>query len=87
VVVIKRARPIPTNLSQTQAASKVRRGDVRRAVVVRTKKETGRPDGRFVRFDDNAAVLLNSKKELLGTRINGVVGAELRQKGWSRILR
>lgn len=44
-----------------------------------------RPDGRYIRFDDNAAVLLNNKKELLGTRIGGVVSADLRMKGWSKI--
>lgn len=67
---------------------RVRRGDVRHAVVVRTAKETTRKlaDGRTVRFDDNACVLLNNRKEPLGTRINGVVGAELRNRGWSKIL-
>jgi ribosomal protein L14 len=59
---------------------------VRHAVVVRTLKETMRADGRVVRFDDNACVLLNNKKEPLGTRINGVVAAELRQKGWGKIV-
>ena len=44
-----------------------------------------RPDGRLVRFDDNAVVLLNNKKEMLGTRITGVVSADLRRKGWSKI--
>ena len=104
VVVIQKARPIPQGTAAgSAAANKVRRGDVRRAVVVRTKKETRRPDGRWIRFDDNAAVLLNNKvgipclyegecayicdiqRELLGTRINSVVAAELRQMGWSRI--
>lgn len=45
-----------------------------------------RPDGRVVRFDDNAAVLLNNKREMLGTRIGGVVSADLRMKGWGKIL-
>jgi ribosomal protein L14 len=87
VCVIKRARPIPQNSSGPSSSSsnllasnKVRRGDIRRAVIVRTKKETNRADGRSIRFDDNAAVLLNNKKELLGTKINGVVAAELREK-------
>lgn len=48
--------------------------------MVRTVQQVRRTDGREVRFDDNAAVLLNNKKELLGTRVNGVVGAELREK-------
>ena len=64
VVVVVKARPIPsTSSSSTSAAAinKVRRGDVRRAVVVRTKKESRRPNGTWIRFDDNAAVLLNNK--------------------------
>lgn len=91
VVVIQKARPI-SNVSPTGSSSgggggqKVRRGDVRHAVVVRTKKETQRPDGRIIRFDDNACVLLNNRKEPLGTRINGVVGMELRNKGWGKIV-
>ncbi|GAA5828571.1 hypothetical protein JCM11251_000857 [Rhodosporidiobolus azoricus] len=89
VVVIKRARPNPlTTQSQSasSAAPKVRRGDVRRAVVVRTKYPTRRPDGRYVRFDDNAAVLVNNKKEMVGNRIGGVVAAELRARGWGKIV-
>ena len=64
----------------------MRRGDVRRAVVVRTKYPTRRPDGRYVRFDDNAAVLVNNKKEMIGNRIGGVVAAELRARGWGKIV-
>lgn len=86
VVVIKRARPISTALAGTAQAAKVRRGDVRRAVVVRTKYPTRRPDGRYVRFDDNAAVLVNSKKEMIGNRIGGVVAAELRSRGWGKVV-
>jgi ribosomal protein L14 len=52
---------------------------------VRTRKAVRRPDGRIVRFDDNAAVLLNNKREMLGTRIGGVVNADLRMKGWGKI--
>jgi ribosomal protein L14 len=85
VVVVQRARPISQTALASNTAVKVRRGDVRRAVIVRTKKEERRPDGRYIRFDDNAAVLLNNKKELLGTRINGVVSADLRLRGWSKI--
>lgn len=84
VCVVKRARPISANA--TGAAIKVRRGDVRRAVIVRTRKAVRRPDGRFVRFDDNAAVLLNNKREMLGTRIGGIVSADLRMKGWGKIV-
>lgn len=82
---MKRARPI----SGAQAVSnvlKVRRGDVRRAVIVRCRKAERRPDGRLVRFDDNAAVLLNNKREMLGTRLGGVVSADLRMKGWGKIV-
>lgn len=87
-MVIKRARPISTATTASAAsnAQKVRRGDVRRAVVVRTKYPTRRPDGRYVRFDDNAAVLVNSKKEMIGNRIGGVVAAELRSRGWGKIV-
>ncbi|KAI0071876.1 ribosomal protein L14 [Panus rudis PR-1116 ss-1] len=84
VCVVKRARPISSTAATN--AVKVRRGDVRRAVIVRTKKAVRRPDGRFVRFDDNAAVLLNNKREMLGTRIGGVVSADLRMKGWGKIV-
>ncbi|GAA5822530.1 hypothetical protein JCM3770_003567 [Rhodotorula araucariae] len=91
VVVIKRARPNPLNAQSggggaAGGAPKVRRGDVRRAVVVRTKYPTRRPDGRYVRFDDNAAVLVNNKKEMIGNRIGGVVAAELRSRGWGKIV-
>ena len=84
VCIVKRAKPFTT--SSNSAAIKVRRGDVRRAVIVRTKKAVRRPDGRLVRFDDNAAVLLNNKREMLGTRIGGVVSADLRMKGWGKIV-
>ncbi|KAL1919738.1 mitochondrial 54S ribosomal protein uL14m [Calcarisporiella thermophila] len=86
VVAIKKARPINAALQGPQAANKVRKGEVHHAVVVRTKKEVRRPDGRYVRFDDNACVLLNNKKEPLGTRVLGVVSAELRQKKWMKVV-
>ena len=84
VCVVKRARPISGQ--QSASVTKVRQGDVRRAVIVRTRKAVRRPDGRFIRFDDNAAVLLNNKREMLGTRIAGVVSADLRMKGWGKIV-
>ncbi|MBP5315971.1 MAG: 50S ribosomal protein L14 [Muribaculaceae bacterium] len=59
-------------------ASDVKKGTVSRAVVVRTKKEVRRPDGSYIRFDDNACVLLNQAGELRGTRIFGPVARELR---------
>jgi len=70
----------------TSAANKVRRGDIRHAVVVRTKKKLQRPDGSVVKFDDNACVLINKAGEPIGTRLNGVVGNELRKMKWSKIL-
>jgi len=86
VCVVTRARPVSAAVQASTTAAKVRRGDVRRAVIVRTKKVVRRPDGRFIRFDDNAAVLLNNKREMLGTRIGGVVSADLRMKGWGKIV-
>lgn len=66
--------------------SKVKKGSVLRAVIVRTKKETRRPDGTYVRFDDNSAVLINQANEPLGTRIFGPVARELRAKNYMRII-
>ncbi|KII91597.1 hypothetical protein PLICRDRAFT_135918 [Plicaturopsis crispa FD-325 SS-3] len=86
VCVVKEARPVADASAASVTAVKVRRGDVRRAVIVRTRKAVRRPDGRLVRFDDNAAVLLNNKREMLGSRIAGVVSADLRYKGWTKIL-
>lgn len=64
----------------------VRRGEVMEAVVVRTAKEMRRRDGTYIRFDDNAAVLINAQKEPRGTRIFGPVGRELREKRYMRIV-
>ena len=64
----------------------VKRGDVVKAVVVRTRKERRRPDGSYIRFDDNAAVLLKNDVEPRGTRIFGPVGRELREKKFMRIV-
>ena len=86
VCVVKRARPISPGAQAVSNVLKVRRGDVRRAVIVRCRKPVRRPDGRVVRFDDNAAVLLNNKREMLGTRLGGVVSADLRMKGWGKIV-
>ncbi|KAI8982453.1 50S ribosomal protein L14 [Mycotypha africana] len=86
VCVVKKARPISATIAGTQAAAqKVKKGDVRHAVVVRTRKEVSRPDGRTIRFDDNACVLLNNKKEPLGTRVLGVVAAEVKYKNWTKV--
>ena len=64
----------------------VKRGEVMEAVVVRTAKEMRRRDGTHIRFDDNAAVLINAQKEPRGTRIFGPVGRELREKRYMRIV-
>jgi large subunit ribosomal protein L14 len=64
----------------------VKKGDVSRAVIVRTKKETRREDGSYIRFDENAAVLLNPQNEPRGTRIFGPVARELREKQFMKII-
>ena len=66
--------------------SKVKKGDVVKAVIVRTAKELGRPDGSYIRFDDNAVVLLTPTDELRGTRIFGPVARELREKQFMKIV-
>lgn len=64
----------------------VKKGDVVKAVIVRTRKETRRADGSYIRFDENAAVILKSDGEPRGTRIFGPVGRELRDKKFMRIV-
>jgi large subunit ribosomal protein L14 len=66
--------------------SKVKKGDVMRAVVVRTVKETRRSDGSYIRFDDNSAVLINPAGDPIGTRIFGPVARELRAKRFMKII-
>ncbi|MEJ2040218.1 MAG: 50S ribosomal protein L14 [Desulfosarcinaceae bacterium] len=66
--------------------AKVKKGDVHKAVVVRTSKEVRRPDGSLIRFDDNSAVLINNQREPLGTRIFGPVARELRAKRFMKIV-
>jgi large subunit ribosomal protein L14 len=66
--------------------AKVKKGDVLRAVVVRTRKEVRRPDGSYIKFDDNSAVLINAAKEPIGTRIFGPVARELRAKQFMKII-
>jgi large subunit ribosomal protein L14 len=66
--------------------SKIKKGDVVRAVVVRTKKGIKRPDGSYIKFDDNSAVLLNPQNEPIGTRIFGPVARELRAKKFVKII-
>ena len=64
----------------------VKKGDVVKAVVVRTRKELKRADGSYIKFDDNAAVVLNTNLEIKGTRIFGPVARELRAKNFMRIV-
>ena len=66
--------------------SKVKKGEVLKAVVVRTKKEIRRPDGTYIRFDDNSAVLINAQREPIGTRIFGPVARELRGRSFMKIV-
>ena len=66
--------------------SKVKKGDVAKAVIVRTKKEIARPDGSYIRFDSNSAVLINKDNEPIGTRIFGPVARELRAKKFMKII-
>ncbi len=78
IVVVSVKSALPT--------SKVKKGEVAKAVIVRTKKQIRRPDGSYIRFDDNAAVLVNQNKEPVGTRIFGPVARELRAKQFVKII-
>ena len=76
VVTVKNALP----------SGEVEKGSVTKAVVVRTRKEIRRPDGSYIRFDDNAVVLLDAAGEIKGTRIFGPVARELRDKQYMKIV-
>ena len=76
VVTVKKAIP----------GGVVKKGEVTKAVVVRTRKELRKKDGSYIRFDDNAAVLINSQKEPQGTRVFGPIARELREKKFMKIL-
>ena len=76
VITVKKALP----------GGMVKKGEVHRAVIVRTRKELNRKDGSLIRFDENAAVILNSSGEPRGTRIFGPVARELRDNGYMRIV-
>ena len=77
---------IVVSVKEALPNSKVKKGDVMRAVVVRTAKEVGRPDGSYIRFDDNSAVLINNQREPIGTRIFGPVARELRARRFMKII-
>ncbi len=77
---------IVVSIKEAIPNAKVKKGDVMRAVVVRTKKGYRRPDGSYIRFDDNSAVLINPQGEPIGTRIFGPVARELRAKKFMKII-
>jgi large subunit ribosomal protein L14 len=77
---------IIASVKQATPTASVKKGEVVRAVVVRTAKEYGRPDGSYIKFDDNAAVILDDHQNPRGTRIFGPVARELRDKGFMKIV-
>jgi large subunit ribosomal protein L14 len=77
---------VTANVRDALPNAAVKKGDVVKAVIVRMKQDTQRPDGTTIRFDSNAAVLINNQKEPRGTRIFGPVPRELRDKGFMRII-
>ena len=77
---------IVVSIKEAVPNSNVKKGEVRRAVVVRTAKEIGRDDGTCIKFDDNAVVIINEVREPVGTRIFGPVARELRAKRYMKIL-
>lgn len=77
---------ITASVKEALPNSGVKKGDVVKAVVVRMRQDTQRPDGTVIRFDSNAAVLINQQKEPRGTRIFGPVPRELRERGFMRII-
>lgn len=85
-MVVQKQRSAQAEGMAASSGAKVKRGDIRHAVVVRTRQRVQRRDGSVVRFDDNACVLINKAGDPVGSRINGVVGSELRKKKWSKIL-
>ena len=77
---------ITAAVKESTPDSQVKRGSVVKAVVVRTRKEQRRKDGTYIRFDDNAAVLINDANEPVGTRVFGPVARELRDKKFTKII-
>ncbi|MCS6802378.1 MAG: 50S ribosomal protein L14 [Chloroflexota bacterium] len=76
---------IVASVKEAQPGGAVKKGDIVRAVIVRTAKEYRRPDGSYIKFDDNAAVILSDKQNPRGTRIFGPVARELREKQFMKI--
>jgi large subunit ribosomal protein L14 len=77
---------IVVSVKDASPNSKVKKGDVMKAVIVRTAKEVNRNDGSYIRFDNNSAVLINNQNEPVGTRIFGPVARELRAKNFMKII-
>jgi large subunit ribosomal protein L14 len=77
---------IIVSIREAIPGAKVKKGEVARAVIVRTKRELARPDGSYIRFDGNSAVLINKENEPIGTRIFGPVARELRAKRFMKII-
>lgn len=77
---------IVVTIKESTPSGNAKKGQVSKAVVVRTKKEVRRPDGSYIRFDDNACVLLNANNEMRGTRVFGPVARELRDKQYMKIV-
>ncbi|MEA3361036.1 MAG: 50S ribosomal protein L14 [Thermodesulfobacteriota bacterium] len=77
---------IVVSVRESLPNSKVRKGDVLKAVIVRTAKEIRREDGSYIKFDDNSAVLISQQNEPIGTRIFGPVARELRAKNFMKII-
>lgn len=77
---------IVVSVKEAIPGAKVKKGEVVKAVVVRTRKEVPRPDGSYIRFDGNSAVLINAQKEPIGSRIFGPVARELRARKFMKII-
>lgn len=77
---------ISATVKEAEPESKIPKGNIVRAVIVRTKKEIRRKDGSYIRFDDNAAVLIDRTGEPVGTRVFGPVGRELRERKFMKIV-
>ncbi len=77
---------IVVSVKESTATGRVKKGDVKKAVIVRVHREVRRSDGSYIRFDENAAVLIDDKGEPIGTRIFGPVARELRSKNYMKII-
>ena len=77
---------IVVSIKEALPGTKVKKGEVAQAVVVRMKSQASRPDGSYIRFDENSAVLINKEREPIGTRIFGPVARELRAKKFMKII-